>query len=75
MPFDSEAKLRWKKENTKNLVVNINRNTDAEIFAWLESLSVPYGAVIKTAIKEYIKNHPSVILEEDDDFDPLHTDD
>ena len=58
MPFDSEAKLKWKKENTKNLVVNINKNTDAEIFAWLETLKTPYGAIVKAAIKEYIQNHP-----------------
>ena len=56
---DSKAKLRWKAENTKNLVVNINRNTDSEIFKWLESLNEPYGKLIKEAIKEYIKNHPS----------------
>ena len=29
---DSEAKKRWKAENTKNLVININKNTDADIF-------------------------------------------
>lgn len=51
---DSEAKRRWRKENTKNLVVNINKNQDKEIFEWLESLDVPYGALVKAAIKEYI---------------------
>ena len=54
---DSKAKKQWKTENTKNLVININRNTDADIFAWLETLDRPYGAEFKKAIKEYIKNH------------------
>lgn len=52
-----ESKKRWKAENTKNLVVNINRNTDKEIFDWLESLNEPYGKLVKIAIKEYIANH------------------
>ena len=54
---DSKAKLKWKKENTRNLVININKNTDAEIFTWLDNLGTPFGAEIKKAIKEYIKNH------------------
>jgi len=51
---DSEAKRKWKSENTRNLVININRNTDKEIFDFLEHLDRPFGAVFKTAIKEYI---------------------
>ena len=51
---DSEAKKRWKSENTRNLVININRNTDKEIFDFLEQLTEPYGKVFKAAIKEYI---------------------
>ena len=66
MAFDSEAKLAWKKKNTRNLVVNINRNQDAEIFAWLETLNgKPFGAPIKAAIKEYIHNHDLLPTEED----------
>ena len=66
-----ESKKRWKAENTKNLVVNINRNTDKEIFDWLEGLNEPYGKLVKVAIKEYIANHSSAAQpaeeEEDDD--------
>ena len=66
-----ESKKRWKAENTKNLVVNINRNTDKEIFDWLEGLNEPYGKLVKAAIKEYIANHSSAAQpaeeEEDDD--------
>ena len=51
---DSEAKRRWKSENTKNLVININKNTDKEIFDFLETLNEPYGKTFKIAIKEYI---------------------
>lgn len=54
---DSEAKKRWKAENTKNLVININRNTDADIFEYLEKLDGSYGKVFKAAMKEYIVNH------------------
>ena len=50
----SEAKRRWKSENTKNLVININKNTDKEIFDFLETLNEPYGKTFKIAIKEYI---------------------
>ena len=55
---DSEAKRRWKTENTKNLVININRNTDKEIFdylEYLETLKKPYGAVFKRFIKDGIQ--------------------
>lgn len=51
---DSAAKRRWKAENTKNLVITINKNTDKEIFDFLEQLNGPYGVVFKTAIKDYI---------------------
>lgn len=69
-----ESKKRWKAENTKNLVVNINRNTDKEIFDWLEGLNEPYGKLVKAAIKEYIANHSSAAQpaeEEEDDDDWL----
>ena len=71
-----ESKKRWKAENTKNLVVNINRNTDKEIFDWLEGLNEPYGKLVKAAIKEYIAKHsyapsaaqPAEEEEDDDDW-------
>ena len=66
MMGDSEAKLKWKKENTRNLVININKNTDAEIFAWLDGLGKSYGAEIKKAIKAnkntaHVGNHMGCI--------------
>lgn len=54
---DSKAKRQWKAENTRNLVITINKNTDAEIFTWLSELNEPFGKHIKQAIKEYIENH------------------
>ena len=54
---DSEAKRKWKAENTKNLVININRNTDKEIFEFLEKLDKPYGATFKQFIKDGIANY------------------
>ena len=54
---DSESKKRWKAENTRNLVININKNTDKEIFEYLKKLDGSYGKVFKAAMKEYIANH------------------
>jgi len=51
-------------------VININKNTDAEIFTWLNSLDVPYGAEVKKAIKEYIKKHSSAAAEKISDEPP-----
>lgn len=53
--YDSEAKRKWKAENTKNLVININKNTDKIIFDYLETLNRPYGAVFKNFIKAGIE--------------------
>ena len=52
---DSAAKRRWKAENTKNLVITINKNTDKEIFDYLETLNEPYGMKFKNAIKDMIE--------------------
>lgn len=54
---DSKAKRDWMKENTRNLVVKINRNTDADIFAFLDTLTVSYASVIKLALREYMERH------------------
>lgn len=54
---DSDAKKKWKAENTRNLTFNINKNTDKEIFEFLEQLKEPFGKIIKAALKEYIANH------------------
>lgn len=54
---DSEAKRKWKAENTKNLIVTINKNTDKDIFEFLEALDKPYGGTIKAILKDYIKNN------------------
>lgn len=53
---DSEAKKRWIKENTIQATVKLNRNQDTAIIDY-------YGgkisaADIKTALREYISNHP-----------------
>lgn len=52
---DSEAKKRWKKENTKNITITINKNTDPEIFEYLQNLNEPFGAKFKQAIKKMIE--------------------
>ena len=55
--FDSKAKRDWVKANTRNLVVKINRNTDADIFAFLDTLTVSYASIIKQALREYMERH------------------
>ena len=54
---DSKAKRDWMRENTRNLVIKINRNTDADIFAFLDTLTVSYASVVKQALREYMERH------------------
>ena len=53
---DSEAKKRWIKENTVYATVKLNKNTDADILAYLEGKQ--RQTVTKAALREYIANHP-----------------
>ena len=56
--YDSKAKREWIAKNTRNLVVKINRNTDADIFSFLETLKGSYASMVKQAIREYMAHHP-----------------
>ena len=53
---DSQAKKAWIKANTIQATVKLNRNTDTDIINYFgDKIS---AAVIKAALREYIKNHP-----------------
>lgn len=53
---ESEKKKAWMKANTVQATAKLNRNTDADILDYYDGkLS---AADIKTALREYISNHP-----------------
>ena len=53
---DSEAKKKWMRENTTQATAKINHNTDSDIIEYFGT-KIP-ASVIKTALREYIQNHP-----------------
>lgn len=52
----NKQKAAWDKENTTMIAIKLQNNTDAEILAYLAGEK--RQTIIKTALKEYIKNHP-----------------
>lgn len=51
------ANEEWKRKNTVMATLRLNRNTDAEIINWIESIKQSKGSVaaeIKKAILNYI---------------------
>lgn len=57
--FDSEAKRKWIKENTKMIAVKLNKNTDKDILEYFETQkqkdnSFSFAGAFKQALKEYI---------------------
>ena len=53
---DSEAKKAWMKANTVMAAVKLNRNTDKDIIDYFgDKIS---ASTIKTALREYMQNHP-----------------
>lgn len=53
---DSEKKKAWMAANTVQATAKLNRNTDADIVEYFGD-KIP-AAIIKAALREYIKNHP-----------------
>lgn len=53
---DSEAKRKWRKENTTTVTVKLNHNTDTDILGYLGGK--PIASTIKLALREYIERHP-----------------
>lgn len=62
MPL-SEARKRWDKENTVVFSVKFFNKSDAEILALFDrelERGNKKARVIKTALEEYIQNHPEL---------------
>ena len=56
---DSEAKRRWMKENLLMIGFKLHRKNDADIIEYLEGIGADKQKTMKTAIREYMKNHPN----------------
>lgn len=60
MPIESkkqsQAKQEWMKKNSKVFGVRVMKNTEPDIWEFLQGKDV--SAVLKTALREYMKNHP-----------------
>lgn len=54
----SEAKQNWMRENSKNYTVRVMKNTERDIFDYLQSQNSP-STTIKLALREYMENHKS----------------
>ena len=55
MAKEYESHKRWVKENTVMVTMRLQKNTDADILAFLEGKK--NQTVIKAALREYMKNH------------------
>ena len=54
---DSEAKIKWAKENMAMLCLRLHRKYDADVIAFLESKGTEKQKIIKAAVREYMENH------------------
>lgn len=55
---DSEAKKKWARENMLLIGLKLHRANDADIIEYLQTAWSEKQTVIKTALREYIANHP-----------------
>ena len=53
---ESEKKKAWMAKHTVQVTAKLNRNTDKAIIEYFGD-KIP-AAVVKDALKEYMKNHP-----------------
>lgn len=51
---DSEAKTRWDAENTVQIKLKLNRHTDADILALLDSVENKQG-LIKDLLRQHLR--------------------
>lgn len=59
--FDSEAKRRWIKENTKMITIKLNKNTDKDILEYIEAQKennpdFSYAGIFKHVIRQLIED-------------------
>lgn len=52
---ETEAHKRWMKENSRIYSVRVMKNTEADIFEFLQGKEV--ATIIKIALREYMENH------------------
>ena len=52
----SKAKADWMKENSKMFGIRVMKNTEKDIWDFLQSSENP-SAVFKAALREYMENH------------------
>lgn len=58
---DSDAKRKWMEENSIVFSVKIMRRTEADLVEFFEKRMAQgerRGTIVKTALREYMKNHP-----------------
>lgn len=60
---DSEAKKAWDKEHTTQIAAKLNRNTDADIIAYLATCD-SIGGTIKKALRLYMASVTSTDQEQ-----------
>ena len=52
----SQAKQNWMKENSKMYAIRVMKNSEPDLWNFLQSVSVP-SATIKAALREYMALH------------------
>ena len=56
---DSKAKKDWIRENTTFVTFKFMNKGDADILQFLAELDHPKATVVKSALREYMANHPN----------------
>lgn len=59
---DAPSKRRWDAENTIVFSIKLMKRTEEDIVKYLDdcvSRGISKGAIIKAALREYMKNHPN----------------
>lgn len=52
----SKAKADWMKANSKMYAIRVMKNTEPDLWEFLQAASVP-SEVIKKALREYMERH------------------
>ena len=60
----SQAKQDWMKENSKMYAIRVMKNTEPDLWDFLQSVSVP-SATIKAALRFYMERHEEERTEEE----------
>ena len=56
----SEAQKRWMEKNTIVFSIKLMKRTEADLIEFFDAMQargIPKGTIIKTALREYMKNH------------------